>query len=262
MLAQGNDKRKFIMKKFIILVLVTCAVIVNGCDDEETSSPQTISFAETDFTATEVDGDVTLGFKLDKPANQDVSVMLTLGGTASEGADYSIGESVVIPKGETNGSFTITMNDDCLAESSETIVVSFGEVTGVEGEGSYTVTIPENTNFWQSHFLGAFDCDEPGYLIYDNHFDADPTDSKSIISDNFWDSGGHVRFTFNPATSTVTIPQQTVTMGGIAYVVYSDPGKPAGTYDPCTYSMVVPYIVKRQSTGAILDKNIHTFTKQ
>ncbi len=67
---------------------------------------------------------------LSQPASTDVTVKLTYSGTATDGSDYIAVTSVTIPAGQTSTTFDLSTIDDALAEGSETITVSVGEITG------------------------------------------------------------------------------------------------------------------------------------
>jgi len=110
--------------------------------------------------------------------------------------------------------------------------------------------------FARANFTGPFLADEPGYGTYNVSFAADPADPNAIIITNFWDFGGTVRYVFNTAATAISIPSQSVVMGGVTYTVDSPT---AGTYDACTFRMVVPYRVRQGTTT--VDTNVHTFTK-
>lgn len=115
---------------------------------------------------------------------------------------------------------------------------------------SYEVErVGEATSVDISGFLATYDCDEPGYAVYDVTFTAGPTPG-SIINDNFWDAGFVIRYVLD-VCGTVTIPSQTTS----GYVITG-----SGTYDVDTKEMVVDYTVKSATSGATVDANTHTFT--
>ena len=82
--------------------------------------------------ASVVEGQPATGYtvSLSQPAATDVTVKLTYSGTASDGSDYTAVTSVTIPAGQTSTTFDLSTIDDALAEGSETITVSVGEITG------------------------------------------------------------------------------------------------------------------------------------
>ncbi|MCK6400287.1 MAG: hypothetical protein L6Q74_00005, partial [Sphaerotilus natans subsp. sulfidivorans] len=67
---------------------------------------------------------------LSQPAATDVTIKLTYSGTATDGSDYTAVTSVTIPAGQSSVDFDLSTIDDALAEGSETITVSVGEITG------------------------------------------------------------------------------------------------------------------------------------
>jgi len=136
---------------------------------------------------------------------------------------------------------------------------SDGSTTISKKYGVFTRSIRTLCAFNRSNFVGTYATLEPGWGTYDNVSIADPTDANAIIVNNFWDFGGVVKYVFNPANTTLTLPTQDVVMGGDTYVVA---GGATANYDPCTYSFVVPYTVRLKSTNALQDSNTHTFTKK
>lgn len=247
------------MKKIFILIslLATC---LTACKDDDVKGPSKASFFGGAFSAKESDGKITLGIQLDQPTKSDVVINLTTGGTATAGVDYTLSEATTtIKAGESNGSFSLTIILDCLAEGDETIEVSMSSASGISASGTYVVTILASNAYVQKNFLGSYACDEPGYAVYDVTFSAD-ADPNSIIVANFWDSGGKVKYTFDPLTNKVTIPTQDVVMGGTTFVVSA--GTTQGTYVACTGTFTAPYVVKLKSSGAVQDVNTHTFTKK
>ncbi|MFO1276200.1 MAG: immunoglobulin-like domain-containing protein [Sphaerotilus natans] len=67
---------------------------------------------------------------LSQPAATDVTIKLTYSGTATDGSDYTAVTSVTIPAGQSSVDFDLSTIDDALAEGSETITISVGEITG------------------------------------------------------------------------------------------------------------------------------------
>ncbi len=122
---------------------------------------------------------------------------------------------------------------------------------------SFTRVIRIACPFVRTNFLGNFNANEPGYGDYTVTFTADGTDPNTIIADNFWDSGGVVKYKFN-ANGTVTLATQDVVMGGVTFVVSAGTG--AATWDGCEQKFIVPYKVNRKSDNALFDQNVHTYT--
>ena len=115
-----------------------------SCDDE-VSAPSEVTFTGQEFTSVETDGKITLGIQLNKPALEDVIIGISTAGTATAGKDYESPEAtIVIPRGETNGSFSLTVLDDFIVEENETVVVSTSSSDGLSPIGTYTITIENN----------------------------------------------------------------------------------------------------------------------
>ena len=61
-------------------------------------------------------------------------------------------------------------------------------------------------------FLGAFECDEAGYGVYDVNFTLDASDPNTILNDNFWDwpaPGAVIKYVFDGSIDqNIDIPLQ------------------------------------------------------
>jgi hypothetical protein len=128
---------------------------------------------------------------------------------------------------------------------------------------TFTRSIRITCSYLRSSFVGAYKCLEPGYGTYDVTMTADATDPNTVINSNFWDAGGvSIKYVFN-AAGTISIPLQTFTSNiGAGPESLTVQSQSTGTsFDACTGRFVVPYIVKRVSSGATIDSNTHTFTK-
>mgnify|MGYP001806406996 CR=1 FL=1 len=202
--------------------------------------------------------------------NSAVSVGFSLdaSNTAVAGVHYNLLSTspVEIPA---NSSFTY-IYFEVLAdniEQGENWTLKFNLTSTTAGElsanySSFTRGLQILCPFVRNNFLGSYSCLEPGYGTYAVTFtaDTDPARPNSIVVNNFWDFGGVVRYEFstNSSSPSVTLPTQSVVMGGNTYTV-SQNG--AASYNPCEYSFVVPYRVVLTATGVTQDTNVHTFTK-
>ena len=110
-------------------------------------NPESITLSVNPDTIAENGGDteVTVTATLSEARAADTVVNLTLGGTATDPADYTSTSlaSITIPKGETttDGTLTITPVDDAVAEGEETIAVS-GE-SGARTVSSADITLTD-----------------------------------------------------------------------------------------------------------------------
>jgi hypothetical protein len=87
----------------------------------------TVYFSPASRSGDETVGTLTFNAKLSAASALDVTVPFSLGGTATEGIDYSITPSpVVIPAGSSGTEITIFVNPDNLDEFNETVVVTMG----------------------------------------------------------------------------------------------------------------------------------------
>jgi hypothetical protein len=123
-------------------ILVTMGTIENGSLGAQTTSqiqildddsPPEVSFSTVNKTISEAAGKTTVSLILDRPSVHEVTVPLTLSGSASLGSDYTIStDKVVIPAGGTSGSFDITVIDDAIYDPAEKITVSLGAPINAE----------------------------------------------------------------------------------------------------------------------------------
>lgn len=92
-------------------------------------------------------GSVQVQLDLDSVSSQTVSVPFTLSGTAS-GSDYSLTTSspVTIPAGQTSVNVSLSIVNDALNESNETIILSMGAPTNAAlgAVTSHTITVLDN----------------------------------------------------------------------------------------------------------------------
>ncbi|MCA6077905.1 hypothetical protein [Fulvivirga sedimenti] len=194
--------------------------------------------------------------------NNPVTVNFEFSGSAIEGVHYNkvtSGNSVTIPAGE----FYAYIDYEVLTfnfgtDEAQTITVTLtGASDGVELSNYATLTTNtrKECSFSIANFVGSYSCIEPGYggSPYDVTFTE--IDATTVEIDNFWDFGGVAQYEFD-ASGGVTLPEQTIQMGGEGWVVAG-----SGTYDPCTGSFSVDYTVVRVSDGLTYDDNTHTFNR-
>jgi len=117
---------------FVDLSNATNAVIADGqgvgtiLDDD----PPDVDLSLSGSPLAEAGGVATVTATLSSLHDAAVSVVLSLGGTAASGADYTpSATTVVIPAGSLSGSITLTGIDDALDEIDETIVVGIASLT-------------------------------------------------------------------------------------------------------------------------------------
>ena len=116
------------------------------------SDEPTVSFASASQSAGEGSGTHNVGLTLDKAPEFLITLVFTLSGTAKAGPDFNIGGSVrrdlavPVPKGATTATIPVTIIDDSVGESSETVVMELTARGGyrVGGSGTHTLTIVDN----------------------------------------------------------------------------------------------------------------------
>ena len=93
-------------------------------------------------TIPEAGGVATVTATISTAAAQDVTVNLSISGSATASDDYiTSGTSIVIPTGSLTGTATITAVDDTLDDDDETVVVDIDSVIGAQESGQQQVTV-------------------------------------------------------------------------------------------------------------------------
>jgi hypothetical protein len=124
-----------------------------------------------------------------------LTVIYTVGGTATAGADYlSLSGSVTIPAGSPNATITVTVVDDALVEIAESVVVT------LTPSGSYTATIPlqatvtigddDNAGFQVSGISGNTS-ENGGTATFTVRLGSQPTAGRDDPADEFQHGRGH-----------------------------------------------------------------------
>lgn len=114
----------------------------------ERSDDPEVEFISTSGRVSENAGKVTIKVGLSNPSSQDIVVPLSYGGSAKNGTDYSgANDSVTIPAGSLEVTFTIKITNDSKEESDETIKISLKDPRGaaeLAKKSSITLTITAN----------------------------------------------------------------------------------------------------------------------
>ena len=124
-------------------------------DDDSTP---TVEFTTTAQTVDEEVGIVTITTQLSAISGLDVEVPLNVGGTATNSVDYTVSPmTITIPAGTTSGSTILTLVDDALDETDETVVLTFGTVVNATSgtTTTQTVTIKDNDGLPTVEFTTA-----------------------------------------------------------------------------------------------------------
>lgn len=181
-----------------------------------------------------------------EPSSSDATVNISVdaGSTAVSGEDYTLStNSVTIPAGAGGKSFDLVMHTDNFAKG-DTVLLILKMTCDAFATDLYASTAnirlskkPE-CPFDIKTFTGNYVADETGYGKYNVSFKADDTNPTRIWQSNFWDwTNDLLAFDLDPETNTVTVPEQTITMGdGKGYLVVG-----SGTFDPCTGIMTVDF---------------------
>ncbi len=96
-------------------------------------APPTLAFVTTSAVIGEADGTASFTVQLTAVSGQDVVVPYSVAGTADQPDDYSIAASpLLIPAGQASADIDVSIADDGVGESDETVVVTLGTPTNAD----------------------------------------------------------------------------------------------------------------------------------
>ncbi|SFM64442.1 Calx-beta domain-containing protein [Chitinophaga sp. YR627] len=119
---------------------------VNISDDDNTAANKIISIvAANDGTEPSANGAFTISLPTGVTVNEDVTVNLTVAGTATAGTDYTtLGTTITIPAGQNSVTLTVPVLDDQAIESPETVIVTVTAGTAATN-GAFTASATNGT---------------------------------------------------------------------------------------------------------------------
>ena len=118
--------------KIRLLFLLVFLFTLQSCDTDDILPALTLTSSSTEIS--EDQGLTTITATLNSESNQEMIIPVTFSGTAIFGEDYISSESaLIIPSGNSSGSFSISSMQDENIEDIETIIIS------VEAQGDVTV---------------------------------------------------------------------------------------------------------------------------
>ena len=162
-------------------LLLTCfsiaLVLFAGCDSNDMAMETPIEFGEATYQVSEASESLDVDVVLDQPADQDLTVPLSISGSAIAGVDYEAldTEAVTIEQNSTTGTLTITPIDNASIDSeSRTIVLSVDadELDGYTGGQTAETEITIMDNEMEGSYTLSFQ--EPSYTT--NEFNQDTVD--------------------------------------------------------------------------------------
>ncbi|WP_047534071.1 immunoglobulin-like domain-containing protein [Methylotenera sp. N17] len=156
-----------------------------------TDTADTTTVSITGTASVLENGTATYTVSLTSPAQTNTTINLVYSGTAN-GADYTAVTSVTILAGQSSATFNIVMNDDALAEGSETLVVGIGSVSGgnfenlvVSGSnGSVTTNLLDNDVATVTLTATASITEAGGTIVYTATITQAPTSPLTVTLDN------------------------------------------------------------------------------
>jgi len=222
------------MKKNIFFrMLFVVPALMLGCDDDETGVSTDLGTIASTYYEKDGAGTVTIPFR--NPSGVS-NLSVVFGGTATEGEDYSLA-------GITDEGVQLSINDDSKFEPNETIRVQLKSASGsLKGNTIHTVTIVSNCadtdELDEDFFVGEFVLYEDDYGPYITHIEQDETNPNKYWLDNFFDSGLPAYIVYDPATKTVSFPQQTPVATFPTRIITSTP---ATIDNNCSFEITTSY---------------------
>lgn len=123
-------------------------VIVERASSVPNPGTRTLQFNASSSSGSEADTSVSIPVSLSSASGSAVTVQYTVSGTATGGGtDYTLSNgTLTLPAGQTSGSIGFTVNNDTLAETDETVVLTLTNPTNATlgGKKIHTYTIEDN----------------------------------------------------------------------------------------------------------------------
>ena len=193
----------------------------NARGQERTVLPSAVTLALGQVSVSESAGSVSVTATLDAPAPPGgVSLSLSPGydSTAVAGIDFSMDAVIDIPVGQRSGSAAVTVIDDAVDESDETVVVDvFADAGYAVLSASATLTISDDDTAGVSVTAASpLAVDEGATATYTVVLDSQPTAEVTVTAA----SGDAYAVSVSPASHTFTSATwstpQTFTVSGVA----------------------------------------------
>ncbi len=262
---------KKIFYKLASIALFSSALFMVSCEEELTvfEGPFHARFSGSATSVNEnatTETTIQVHYAGPKPTEAITVDFSVSGGTA--GTDFNLigSQSLTIPAGDFFASFKVSPINNVVASGNKVITFEITSVSGGVTAGlglvgkKYTYTIvDDDCPFEVENFVGVYDCDEPGYAVYDVELAAG-TEPNTIVVSNFWDySVASIYIVFDPNSNTITVPDQPIGLtssGSPLHAVGS------GTYTACDGNFTYDYVIYRLSDDTVFDDNTHTYTRQ
>ena len=190
-------------------------------EQERSALPSAVTLSLGRVSVSESVGSVSVTATLDAPAPPGgVSLSLSSGydSTAVAGADFSMDASIDIPVGQRSGSAAVTITDDAVDESDETVVVDvFADAGYAVLSASATLTISDDDTAGVSvRAASPLAVDEAASVTYTVVLDSEPTADVTVTAT----SGDAGAVSVSPASHTFTSATwstpKTFTVSGVA----------------------------------------------
>lgn len=201
---------------------------------KETTLPPEVRFSTASRSADESDGQVAAFLTLSNAWGTDVSVTLSVGGTATQGGDYSLltPTSLTIPAGYVASTVLLEISNDVLDEDNETVVLTITAASGA------TIGTPS------TYILTILDNDDP------------PTVSFALASSSYEEGSGNVSLQVNLSTASARNVQVSFAVTGGTAVAGTD--YTLLTASPLTFA---PGVTSQAISLNLPDDDLYTGTR-
>jgi len=142
----------YVLRRSLLPVcLLSIALLFAACDSNDMAMQTTVEFGQDTYQVSEAGQSLEVDVVLDSPASEEVTIPLTVGGSAIAGVDYEdpASDDVTIASGSSSGTFTITPIDNASIDDQDRtieLLIDADDVDGYTGGATAgaTVTITDD----------------------------------------------------------------------------------------------------------------------
>lgn len=134
------------MNARIAMAGLCTALFLTSCETDDVTGPPgsgpQVTLSQSANVISENGGTADITASLSASTNQDVTVNLSIAGTAVQGTDYNItSQSIVITAGNISGAVTIAALDDTLKAGNLTVDIGIASVTNGQDDGMQSLSV-------------------------------------------------------------------------------------------------------------------------
>jgi len=140
-----------IRQSLLPVCFLSIALVFAACDSNDMAMQTAVEFSQDTYQVSEAGQSLEVDVVLDSPASEEVTIPITVGGSAIAGVDYEepASDDVTIASGSTSGTFTITPIDNASIDDQDRtieLLIDADDVDGYTGGATAgaTVTITDD----------------------------------------------------------------------------------------------------------------------